>query len=345
MQFRSFRTCALVSADAIVSACSHRGNQLTYQSHSDGSGVSKSDEKLRSLRLPKSLAGKSVLDLGCNEGFFALEAKRRGAKRVVGVDRNEAVIAAARQRAAEANLEVEFICADMLDIPEEEFDFVLLLSALHYIDDPQALFERVSRALSPTGMLILECGVAGGHGKTLHRALRSIDDRMFPTFEMLRDVWLADYALRLASPSVNQVGDPIPRSVFYCHPIKPIVMLIRGGGGVGKSVLASKLSSAVTISTDALFSPQRSTGRMFYPEGQKLYDEEKVKFNGSNRLAWNHSKSDKRVRQLFLETTARAVKLARAPLIVVEGYVIDDLAPELIKLLGSEYRCWTVDSL
>src|SRR5215471_20825222 len=36
--------------------------------------------------IPKDLRGKSVLDIGCNSGFFSLEMKKRGADRVVGVD-------------------------------------------------------------------------------------------------------------------------------------------------------------------------------------------------------------------------------------------------------------------
>ena len=36
--------------------------------------------------LPEDLSGKSVLDVGCNAGFYAIEAKRRGAQRVLGVD-------------------------------------------------------------------------------------------------------------------------------------------------------------------------------------------------------------------------------------------------------------------
>src|SRR5690242_8806459 len=36
--------------------------------------------------LPQDLSGKSVLDVGCNAGFFSLELKRRGAARVLGVD-------------------------------------------------------------------------------------------------------------------------------------------------------------------------------------------------------------------------------------------------------------------
>ena len=30
--------------------------------------------------IPKDLSGKSVLDIGCNAGFYAMEMKRRGAE-------------------------------------------------------------------------------------------------------------------------------------------------------------------------------------------------------------------------------------------------------------------------
>src|SRR3954468_8944078 len=34
--------------------------------------------------IPADLAGQSVLDIGCNGGFYAMEMKRRGALRVLG---------------------------------------------------------------------------------------------------------------------------------------------------------------------------------------------------------------------------------------------------------------------
>jgi len=39
--------------------------------------------------VPKSLKGKTVLDIGCNAGFYAMEMKRRGADRVLGLDSRE----------------------------------------------------------------------------------------------------------------------------------------------------------------------------------------------------------------------------------------------------------------
>jgi tRNA (mo5U34)-methyltransferase len=41
---------------------------------------------LECMRLPASMAGETVLDIGCSDGFFAFEAERRGAARVVGID-------------------------------------------------------------------------------------------------------------------------------------------------------------------------------------------------------------------------------------------------------------------
>src|SRR5687768_1383704 len=36
--------------------------------------------------LPRDLRGHTLLDVGCNAGFYAFEARRRGATRVLGVD-------------------------------------------------------------------------------------------------------------------------------------------------------------------------------------------------------------------------------------------------------------------
>ena len=46
--------------------------------------------------VPEDLSGRTVLDIGCNAGFYALEMKRRGAERVVGIDSDETYLAQAR---------------------------------------------------------------------------------------------------------------------------------------------------------------------------------------------------------------------------------------------------------
>ena len=46
--------------------------------------------------IPEDMSGKSVLDIGCNAGFYSLEMKRRGAERVLGIDTDEHYLRQAR---------------------------------------------------------------------------------------------------------------------------------------------------------------------------------------------------------------------------------------------------------
>ena len=49
-------------------------------------GQDNSPRKLARLNLPRSLEGKTVLDVGAWDGYFSFEAERRGAKRVLATD-------------------------------------------------------------------------------------------------------------------------------------------------------------------------------------------------------------------------------------------------------------------
>ena len=52
--------------------------------------------------IPEDLSGKTVLDIGCNGGFYSLEMKRRGAARVVAIDHDEDYLAASELRRRDA---------------------------------------------------------------------------------------------------------------------------------------------------------------------------------------------------------------------------------------------------
>jgi tRNA (mo5U34)-methyltransferase len=56
---------------------------------------------------PPDLQGQSVLDIGCNGGFYAIEMKRRGADRVVGIDTDPTYLAQARFAAEVSNVDIE----------------------------------------------------------------------------------------------------------------------------------------------------------------------------------------------------------------------------------------------
>src|SRR3954449_2589444 len=85
--------------------------------------------------LPADLSGRSVLDIGCNVGFYSIEMKRRGAERVVGIDFDERYLAQARLAAEVSGLEIEFRQLSVYEVGRlhERFDVVLFMGVLYHL--------------------------------------------------------------------------------------------------------------------------------------------------------------------------------------------------------------------
>jgi 2-polyprenyl-3-methyl-5-hydroxy-6-metoxy-1,4-benzoquinol methylase len=65
---------------------------------------------------------KDVIHLCCNNGVELLSIKNMGAKRCVGVDISEYAIEESSERAKKSNIDCEFICSDVYEIPEKYFN-------------------------------------------------------------------------------------------------------------------------------------------------------------------------------------------------------------------------------
>jgi tRNA (mo5U34)-methyltransferase len=88
--------------------------------------------------LPARLDGKTVLDVGCNAGFYSLEMKRRGAARVLGIDEDADYLAQARFAAEVVELDVEFEQLSVYDVGRlrERFDLVIFMGVLYHLRHP-----------------------------------------------------------------------------------------------------------------------------------------------------------------------------------------------------------------
>jgi tRNA (mo5U34)-methyltransferase len=88
--------------------------------------------------IPEDLTGKSVLDIGCNAGFYAMEMKRRGAKRVLGLDSMDEYLRQARFAAEVNELEIEFRKLSVYDVGSlgERFDIVIFMGVLYHLRHP-----------------------------------------------------------------------------------------------------------------------------------------------------------------------------------------------------------------
>lgn len=88
--------------------------------------------------IPGDLKGRSVLDIGCNAGFYAIEMKRRNAGRVVGIDTDLHYLRQAAFAAEQMEIELELCQMSVYDIGQlgERFDLVLFMGVLYHLRHP-----------------------------------------------------------------------------------------------------------------------------------------------------------------------------------------------------------------
>ncbi len=104
------------------------------------------------------LAGKSVIDIACGEGYYTRRLRRKGAARVVGVDLSAGMIALAQKEEDETPLGVEYQLGDGREIAyEQEFDVAFAAYFLNYAHDRHELrrmCDAIARCLKPGGRFI-----------------------------------------------------------------------------------------------------------------------------------------------------------------------------------------------
>jgi SAM-dependent methyltransferase len=110
--------------------------------------------------LGPTLEGRSVLDLGCGSGRYALEAARRGARRVVGVDAAAGMVELARRKAASEDpggvcrfVHCCFPPPQPLDELAEPFDVAVVMGVMDYVAEPVPFLRGLRSCIS--GMALL----------------------------------------------------------------------------------------------------------------------------------------------------------------------------------------------
>lgn len=121
------------------------------------------EQKLSLLEFPADLTGRSVLDIGCSEGFFAREAERRGADRLVGID-------TANQLAEKVALvneitgsKFDFRDNTVYDLSADKFgrfDLVIFLSVFQHLDHPYKALDLIAEVTEVTAIMEIPVAVA-----------------------------------------------------------------------------------------------------------------------------------------------------------------------------------------
>jgi tRNA (mo5U34)-methyltransferase len=157
----------------------------------DGAGVYTAgvarDHRYRLPFFPDDLRGRSVLDVGTFDGFYAFLAEARGARRVVAVD-NEQYREWVRARwgveleggegfraiAELIHSAVEYRVLDAFDLDAlgERFDLILCFGILHRVENPLGLLSVLRRRLERGGEVLLEAYGVGDRALEAEAALR-----------------------------------------------------------------------------------------------------------------------------------------------------------------------------
>ena len=105
------------------------------------------------------VSGKSLVQIGCNNGREVLSAIALGARSALGIDQSEAFLAQAAQLNAVAKTEARFLRADIYDLPPDAprgFDIALVtIGVLGWMPDLPGFFRAAAGLLAEGGCLLI----------------------------------------------------------------------------------------------------------------------------------------------------------------------------------------------
>jgi SAM-dependent methyltransferase len=108
--------------------------------------------------------GLTILDIGCNNGFYGLKAISEGANYVLGIDNNDPFLNIGRNAAQSLGYDnIDFMRLNVLkeNIPNRKFDVVLCLNLVHHfnnINQVNYLFDQLwSRCEKTIIFEVLNC--------------------------------------------------------------------------------------------------------------------------------------------------------------------------------------------
>ncbi len=97
-------------------------------------------------QIPADMTGMTVLDIGCNAGFYSQRLARRGAT-VLGLDHDERYLAQARFAAEVNGLGIEYRGLDVYNLDQltGRFDYVLFMGVFYHLRYPLYGLDKVVR--------------------------------------------------------------------------------------------------------------------------------------------------------------------------------------------------------
>ncbi|RLF79953.1 hypothetical protein DRN32_04045 [Thermococci archaeon] len=134
--------------------------------------------------LSKVKRGEKILDVGTGPGYIPIEmAKKNPNLEVWGVDISRAMIKLARKNAEKAgvnNITFEVMSVYELKLPENYFDLVISIGALHHFSNPLKAFDEMYRVLKSCGEVWIYDFITDVPKKDIRAFLEEVELPKFP---------------------------------------------------------------------------------------------------------------------------------------------------------------------
>lgn len=182
-------------------------------------GFSTFDDTLTQLVKSLPVAGKSVVQIGCNNGREILSALAMGASAGLGIDQSAEFLKQAAILRRQAGRDCEFLCANVYQLPDklhQQFDIGLItIGVLNWMPDLDRFFAAVASLLKPTGQLLIY---------ETHPLLEMFDpnaaDPFSPSLSYFeKEPWQSSRAIVYDGASAQ----PAPVSYWFVHTVADII--------------------------------------------------------------------------------------------------------------------------
>lgn len=184
---------------------------------------------------PEDMTGKTVLDVGCNAGFYSLQLHARGAQ-VTGIDHDPHYLEQARFAAEVLGADIEYRHMEVYDVDRlgRQFDFVLFMGVLYHLRYPLYALDKVAKL--PRERLVFQSMLRGSTNVAPAEADYPIEeqgifeDLRFPAMYFLEHSYAGDptnwwvpntagMEAMLRSAGLRIDAHPM-REVYFCSPAR-----------------------------------------------------------------------------------------------------------------------------
>ena len=205
--------------------------ELYLSKRRDPTSANETLEKPVLAELIGELRGLRILDLGCGDAGIGREALEAGCRKYVGVEGSRNMVRQARKILAGTPGVVHESWIEDWTFPAQSFDLVISRLVLHYVAEPEGIFERVYHSLVPGGRFIF----------SIEHPVITSSDRSSQAGG-LRQEWIVDHYFETGIRQTRRMGADV---IKYHRTIEDYFTGLRSAGFQIEAVRESRPQRAM----------------------------------------------------------------------------------------------------